>query len=126
MRVFLCIIGILIVLVSGYAAFMWLTYIDDTVISGSKYGFQIGNSKEEALKVLRKKYQDDGLSLDYTVGQDYKAVFQKIDLEKEHELFFHEDRWKFYFEDPFNLIKLYFEDGVLVKVHRHRRYFELP
>ena len=45
-----------------YIGYLYATYIDDTVNTGSAYGFTIGQSKHEAYRIIQNKYRDGEIS----------------------------------------------------------------
>ena len=45
MRIFLG-VGVVVALIVGLVAFLWISHIDNRVTVGSAYGFEIGSSKE--------------------------------------------------------------------------------
>jgi hypothetical protein len=132
----------LIALLLAYPAYLWATYINNTVKSGSAYGFTIGDTKKET-------YQKLNTSLTEVAGKG-EAVFIEIKSNAQLESFlatksdfnvmvkplFHdvgfpmfegENVWNFYVgASYFNTLKLEFCDEQLCKIHRHRKYFELP
>ncbi|MEM7281373.1 MAG: hypothetical protein AAF438_07075 [Pseudomonadota bacterium] len=50
-------LGILLLIVGSYLAYLYITYIDQTVTSGSAYGFTVGQSKIEAYQIAYEKFQ---------------------------------------------------------------------
>ena len=117
-------------LVIFYAGFCWITYISDPVLTGSKYGFTIGSTKEQTYGSIGKvKNQHPKLVIYITYGE---RAGDKMTLQPTNENFTQVKKyghWELLLdgEGEFsNNIRLIFEDKKLVKIYRHRKYFELP
>jgi hypothetical protein len=116
--------------VGGYAAYLAATYINETVVSGSGYGFSIGSSKQHVIEqasALREAHPNAVIYIDFgpRAGDRFTVAptSDKIDRLRPH------DQWSLQLDGPtefFNTIRLTFQDGRLVEIHRHRKYFELP
>ncbi len=135
---FLGICAVVVTAVAGYGSYLWSTYIDETVVAGSAYGFTIGDDKQttysKASAVLTP-FPNTVFTL-VTVSAETEAVFggmpgnqlfvQALLFPEGYEAFSEEDIWEFYFEaSVWNSIKLTFCDGRLCEIYRHRQYFEL-
>lgn len=117
-------------MVGGYVAFLAATYIDETVVSGSAYGFSIGSSKQQALEQassLRNDYPDAVIYVFFgpRAGDRFHVapVVDHLDRLEAH------DRWNLQLEGPSeyrNGVSLRFVDDGLVEIHRYRQYFEGP
>lgn len=115
--------------VASYVAYLAATYIDETVTSGSAYGFEIGTTKQDALSssVRLSGYPNAVIYVSYgpRAGDNFSiapSAAQLDELESHHE-------WEVLLDDDgnfFNTIRLTFGDGRLVEIHRHRKHFELP
>ncbi len=114
---------------AGYAAYLWATYLDDTVVSGTAYGFTIGASKREVLAAARS-LDDHPHAVVYAsygqrAGDHLSVALSQVRIE---QLQGH-DQWDILLDGPdnfFNSVGLTFSDGKLVEIHRHRQHFELP
>ncbi len=115
--------------VSGYATYLWATYIDETTVSGSAQGFTIGTSKQQVLASVRHltSYPHAVVYVSYghRAGDNFTVdpVSADLDLLREH------DQWRVLLDGEgefFNSVRLSFRDGELVEIHRHRQRFELP
>ena len=119
-----------IIALAFYLVFLWATYIDETIISGEKYGFTVGSSKEDVFQnvlLQHKSHPDLFLYINYG-GQagDYIEVpassisFQEIKDFKEWTLLYDGEG------EYFNVLRLRFDDASLASIYRHRKNFELP
>jgi hypothetical protein len=132
----------LVIIILAYPIYLWATYINDTVTSGSGYAFKIGDTKKEVYDRLDVAFGE--------LAGNKQGVFIQIKSNSEMEKFlatesgfdvmisplFHnvgfvqfekKDLWQFYIgASYFNTLKLEFCDGKLCRIHRHRQYFELP
>ena len=109
--------------------FLWATYISDPVTSGSAYGFQIGESKEETAKrveALKQKYPEAVLDVTYgsRAGDHLTMPITNVELTRAKR----GDHWQIDLRpsEGWNFIRLNFTDNSLVQIYRHRQYFELP
>ena len=122
------IVPVLIVLT--YFGFLWITYIDDTVVSGSKYGLSIGATKLQTYKdisTIQKSYPKLKIYISYGErAGDNMTLSPTMDSFKKIEKY---DRWDLLLDGEgefFNVIKLDYTNGALVGIYRHRKYFEAP
>jgi hypothetical protein len=119
-----------VLLFSGLVAYYWFTYIDEDITVGSAYGFSIGSSKVEAVKDFDKLLtKNPGLHVYVSYGQRAGDNFSiPASPESIRRLESH-DRWDLLLDGKsefFNSTDLYFEKNQLVRIYRHRQYFELP
>lgn len=120
-------LGFLLAVIGGYSAFLYVTYINDTVEEGSGYGFTIGQTKEEAYLAARKYYGDVFILHPIDKG-GYGPHVEFSFSDEEYGLIKDRNRWDFYFSEDsfFNAVKLKFRENRLFYIHRHRKYFEVP
>ena len=119
-----------VLIVGGYVGYLAATYIDETVTSGSAYGFSIGSSKQQAIEqasALRETHPNAVLYVDFgpRAGDRFTVspTLDQIERLEPH------DQWSCQLDGPkefFNTVRLTFLDDRLVEIHRHRKYFELP
>ena len=119
-----------IIALAFYIVFLWVTYIDETIVSGEKYGFRVGASKEDVFEnVLLQRKNFPNLFLYIAYGEragDYIEVppgsvsFQDIKDFKAWTLLYDGEG------EYFNVLRLKFDDVRLASIYRHRKYFELP
>ena len=117
-------------LISIYIIFLWATYIDNTIVSGSKYGFTIGDDKREVYEGIRKQGKSYPNLYFYIrtgerAGDSIEAHVDSVLLEtiKDYE------SWGIQYDgkhEYFNVLKFKFNGSKLIEIHRHRKYFELP
>jgi hypothetical protein len=114
---------------AGYVTYLWATYIDETSVSGSAYGFTIGTSKQEALASVRRltSYPHAVVHVSYgpRAGDHFSVAPVPANLDRLQE----HDQWKVLLDgkDGFsNSVRLTFRDGELVEIYRHRKHFDLP
>jgi len=119
---------VLVGVVCAYAAFLYFSYISDIVVSGTAYGFRIGASKQEAYAAARPAFQGRQVYIMYPVDRDLFGPLVPIHFtEDEYAMLARRDFWEIYFVNGYwNSLSLTFEEGSLVKIYRHRQYFELP
>ena len=117
-------------LIAGYIAYLAATYIDESVTAGSAYGFEIGSSKKQSVqnvKNLLDKYPN--LVIYYSYGEkagDNETVYPIDNVYSKIEA---QNHWTLLLDGEgefFNVIKLDFNDKKLIRIYRHRKYFELP
>jgi len=118
-------LGLVIALIVGYVGFMWITYTCKSITEGSGYGYQIGSSKEESLSTAEKLYRKKQITLGCNRYNEEDPENNPINIKKDANLFYKEDEWEFYFSCD-SSVTLSFENNLLVEIHRHRQYFELP
>ena len=120
------------ILIIGIITFNYVTYIDDLQISGSAYGFTIGSTKKETvedIKILLTNNPNVVVRIKYGPRvMDKKLV--KITKTAYSELEPHNFWWILLDDTADNIyadgIKLFFDNERLIKIYRHRKYFELP
>ena len=120
----------LITLIALIASYFWLTYTDVTITQGQRYGFTIGQSKEDAFLAAKHKYQGSPFYFlnplsDGSWGPHAKLTFSEGDYQAINV----RNNWRLYFNDGdySNVLILYFDDsGKLEKIYRHEQAFELP
>lgn len=113
-----------------YVSFLWITYIDDTTSSGSKYGFTIGANKEEVYdQIILQQQSYPDLYFYIRSGKQAKdfieAPVKSVPLGRIKNY----TSWGLQFDgkhEYFNVLKLTFAEKRLTEIHRHRKYFELP
>ena len=119
-----------VILLALYIAFLWATYIDETILTGSKYGFSIDSTKEQTYADIAKiKQQNPQVKVYISYGQlagDYLILSPSKENYKEISKY---DRWELLLDGEgefFNTIGLYFQGSALTEIYRHRKYFEAP
>jgi len=132
---------IVIAIVAIYGFYLWNTYIDESTVQGSAYGFAIGETKEEVYKkapsLLFKLSSnnmfftmvkvDSGSQEILATRLDFPILTQTLLHEVGYERFKLKNTWEFYFEGSFSdSLRLKFCDEILCEIYRHRQYFELP
>lgn len=125
--IFLKYAGILTVaLIVLFISFLYLSYLNETIIEGEGYGFTIGMTKEEAFKAAKFTYQEKKMFVIYSNDEDRSiSSIEKISFSDENFVKLQNyNVWSFFYGR--NSIDLTFGDGALIEVHRHRQYFELP
>ncbi len=133
---------VIIVIFFMYPTYLWVTYIDETVIEGTAYGFDIGTSKSVVYKKLNFAFSEIKKSNDRiffilkvdSSMEEFLATKRDFDIMVEsrfHDVGFKKfqenNHWHFYINGSvFDTIKLDFCDEKLCRIHRHRKIFELP
>lgn len=115
--------------VAGYTGYLWATYLDETVVSGTAYGFTIGASRQEVLAAARS-LNDHPRAVVYIsygprTGDHFSIAPSQVRIE---QLQAH-DQWDVLLDGSdkfFNSVRLTFNDDRLVEIHRHRQRFEIP
>ena len=124
------IISIPVAVLAIYIAVLWITYIDKTIVSGSKYGFTIGANKEKVYEKILAQ-QETYPDLHFYIrtgtrsGDNIEAPVSSVQLEKLANV----ESWDLQYDgkhEYFNVLKLKFAKNSLIEIHRHRKYFELP
>ena len=116
--------------VTGYIAFLAATYISDPVTTGSAYGFQIGQSKQATIrdvKALQRKYPVAVLDAIFgpRAGDHITLSLSRLELAQLEA----SDHWTVMLDGPdefSNIVRLNFKNDQLIKIYRHRQFFELP
>lgn len=121
--------AIFLTFLGGYFTFMYVTYIDETVVEGSGYGFTIGQSKEEVYEAAARQYADIEVQIMHPLRQgEYGPLIGFSFSEEEYHVLRERARWDIYLskERLSDLVTLEFKEDKLVSIYRHRKYFELP
>ena len=105
-----------------------LTYIDELINSGEKYGFIIGENKLEVFSKISMRNSHEGW-VAIQVGSTPKE-FNVIQIEniKFHEITGY-DSWVILYDSDnllLNSLKLRFENNKLHSMYRHKQLFEFP
>jgi hypothetical protein len=130
MRTILFVVGFLVLLFAGYIAYLAATYIDESVSAGTAYGFEIGLSNKQSFQSVRKlldKYPN--LVIYYSYGNKAGDNETVHPVDNEYPKVEAQDRWTLLLDGDgkyHNVIKLSFEENKLIRIYRHRKYFELP
>lgn len=136
-------IGAAAIILGAYISYLWVTYIDDVVTSGTAYGFNIGEDmltvyKKMPASLLNLKQRpsstvyfearsDVNCSKLIAVRPGYRVLVEAILHEEGFSSFKEQEQWEFYFDGSyFNKISLTFCGDKLCQIYRHRKYFELP
>lgn len=120
--------GVAILLTITYSLYLYITYIDNIVLEGSAYGYNIGDSKKDVYMRAKDIHERDSVYIVYPKGSYGTDAFKKIIFSTDDaELFFKEHSWKFYYGiTRKNFIELTFENNKLLSIYRRRQNFELP
>lgn len=119
-------VPILIVL---YLAFLWLTYIDESIYEGSGYGFVVGESKQQVYERIRMQHEKRPYIVLMVIDSDGKPIFLEP-FEPSPENFTkieQYDHWEFYLKfktSNYDSITFWFHRNELERIHRHRKYFD--
>ncbi|CAI2718659.1 hypothetical protein [Nitrospina watsonii] len=126
-KVLLIILAVLFLIPILYVGYLYVTYLEEYVTTGSGYGFTIGEGKEDVFNKLSQKYGSKVKR--YRFYKD-REIYSKDKIEfsdEEYNGLKGYDKWKFYFDEKhIDYLAFYFEEDNLVKIERHRQYFELP
>lgn len=112
----------------GLSVLVWYYYFyDNVVISGSKYGFDIGMSKNEALLAIDRNYSDDDIQVVLSPSVE-KSTSNEIAYVGIKELdkgsVDSKDVWQLRFgKSETNVLVLRFTGNNLVEMTRYRRAF---
>lgn len=115
--------------IAGYAAFLWGTYLDETVVSGTAHGFAIGATKQEAFEAAGNLGGHPRAVIYVSYGKRAGDHFTIAPAQAKTDQLQAHDQWDVLLDGPdsyFNSVRLTFRDGKLVEIHRHRKYLELP
>jgi hypothetical protein len=61
-------VAALVFVTVAYVGFLYFSFLDKTVTSGSAYGFTIGQSKAEAYRIAQTQFQNGEISRIHTIG----------------------------------------------------------
>ena len=127
---FLIIALLPVVTIVGYVLFLWASTIHDSVEAGTKYGFTIGETKENAHGSLLDWRDKHPELIVFTYAEvDGYAQKQFIKLSLEFDELKNYNQWRVHLNGErlgSNSIRLTFENGSLTNIYRHRQYYELP
>ena len=117
-------------LAAGYVGFLWVSYKSEAVTTGAAYGFTIGESKAaSAVNLTRLREDHSGAAVYVTFGPragdhfTVPAEAAQLDALRAHQ------QWDILLDGEgefWNTVQLTFEEDRLVRIYRHRQYFELP
>jgi hypothetical protein len=130
LKIIAAIVFLPIVAIAIYILFLWATYIDDTVTSGSKYGFTIGSSKQQVYEDIfatKENYPELKIYIPYGPRAGDNATLPPTNENFERALI--SDHWELLLEGDgefFNVIRLRVDNNSLTQIYRHRKYYELP
>ena len=118
------------IVLSLYIGFLFVTYIDQSITTGQKYGFTIGANKNQTYKdviQLLEDYPNLVIYISYGQRAGDKMTFapSRDNYEKAQSY----NHWTLLLDGKgefFNVIKLIFVDDNLYEIYRHRKYFEAP
>lgn len=121
---------LLAAILAFYVAFLWITYIDKTIVTGSDYGFTIGETREKVYeKIMLQQESYPSLHFYVRTGDRSRDFIERsvnsVQLDRIREF----ERWGLQYDgkhEYFNGLKLKFSKNTLIEIHRHRKYFELP
>ena len=119
-----------VLLVAGYIAFLWVSYISETTSSGSAYGFSVGSTKAESAAAFTRFRQQHPEAVVYvSYGHRAGDHFTVPASVTQRDLLVPHDQWNILIDGHkqfWNVVRLNFEGDTLVSIYRHRQYFELP
>lgn len=138
--IYAVIIGIAL-MISAYIAYLWYTYIDETITSGEAYGFVIGEnkletyhkapvnlaaSKDHKSTVYIEIKSDPSCAKLLAVKPGHLLMVEAILHDVGYSAFESKNQWDFYFDGTyFDKLSLKFCDEKLCEIYRHRKKFEL-
>ena len=77
-KVILAVIILLIVSTATYFGYIILTYIDETITEGEKYGFEIGDTKVEAYKKAKEVFAGETVYILHPLDHQNFGPHKKI------------------------------------------------
>ena len=117
--------GLLALVVASFLWYFHLTYIDETTVEGTACGFAIGQSKPDAYAVATDQFENGEI-----FGLHIMEPFETFDpTDPNFATVESADLWTLFPDERgnfFDSVKLHFDEGELIKIHRHRQQFELP
>ncbi len=114
---------------SLYIIFLWLSYIDNTVLSGESYGFTIGQTKSQTYRNVLKSIERNPklkIHINYGPRAGDNMTFSPTNNYIKAQ---NHNNWSLLLDGDnefFNVIRLKFENNKLSEIYRHRKYFEMP
>jgi hypothetical protein len=133
---------VILTIILIYPAYLWVTYIDESITDGTAYGFKIGTDKEtvyKSLPLLLNKLKGNQESVFIQIKStdefaqalatkpDFDVMIEPLFHDVKYALFTKNETWSFYINASFfNSITLKFCENKLCEIRRHRKYFELP
>jgi len=112
----------LVILISGYIGFLYFTYIDESINTGSAYGLVIGENKSDTYKRLKNKFENQEIS-------SMNTIFSKFDLEQKlfdigtpisllafREYMYLFDHWSIYLDEDTFLLAINFNGSTVENV----------
>ncbi len=116
--------------VGGYALFLWLSYLDETLTQGSGYGFHIGTSPTEVYRdMLELQERNPNLKIYLVTGEQAGDNATLTISKASFDAALNAKYWMLLLDGDgefFNVIRLSIAENKLISIHRHRQYFELP
>ena len=126
-KYFLGFIGFIGISLLLYIGFLYFTYLDEKITTGSGYGFQIGSTKKEVFDQILNMYENDIERYRIYKNQEYENEFLFSPQKKDFVNLENYNEWKFYFDKiHWDFIFFEFQNDKLILIHRHRQFYELP
>ena len=111
-----------------YTSYLYTTYIDETILTGTGYGFNIGISKSDTFNNAKKIFEDKTVYIIYPEDAYGAGPFKTISFNDKDKLILDsKNTWKIYYDtNVWDSIELTFESDKLLSIYRRRQNFELP
>ena len=111
-----------------YVLFLYITYVDKEITTGKYLGYDINMSKEMAYKAVISESRTTDIFVMYPLNENGIGTLVKFDKNIiTYEYIKELDQWSLYLQDNYhNVIKLNFSEDKLIRIYRHRKYFEFP
>ena len=122
--------GIVALFIAGYIGYQALTYIDETVVEGEAHGFDIGEPKHQTFNDVKARLNEHpNLVIYISYGPRAGDHMTLEPVDRSYSKASQYDSWWLLLDGEgkfFNVIRLRFDNNLLVEIHRHRQAFELP
>jgi len=122
-RIFITISTLILII----AVYLYVTYIDETIFTGSGYEFSIGTTKGATFENVKEIFKNKSLYIIFPEDSYGAGPFKEINYNSDYLVFKEKNSWKFYYSnDAWDSIELTFENNKLLSIYRRRQRFELP
>jgi hypothetical protein len=103
-------------------------YIDETINVGDGYGFSIGDTKQESFSKARKSFEGQVVYILSPINEQGFGPHKELEFsDDDYRLIVSRDTWEFHFDTGYrDSLTLYFSEGKLARIYRHKQSFELP
>ena len=120
-------LSMFMLIILGLVIFIYFSFYDKAVTSGTGFGYSIDMSKSDAFYRAKELYNDEKVYTLHLISSPGSGPVEIKFTNEDYLKIMNHSKWVFYFDENLNdFLRLTFDNEKLVRIYRHNYLIELP